>query len=97
MSVLQVKNLRTWFDTKAGPAKAVDGVSFDLQQGRALAVVGESGCGKTVLATSLMRLFRRSGVSHPSGSVIYDGRDLLGLTQPEMQMIRGRHIAMIFQ
>jgi peptide/nickel transport system ATP-binding protein len=95
--VLEVKNLRTWFDTTNGKAKAVDGVSFHLEKGKTLAVVGESGCGKTVLATSIMRLFRRPGVSHPTGSIIFNGQNLLELSDPEMQAIRGRHIAMIFQ
>ena len=97
MKTLHVNNLRTWFQTNEGPAKAVDGVSFELQQGKTLAVVGESGCGKTVLANTIMRLFRRSGVSHPTGSITYGSHDLLKLSEPEMQAIRGRHIAMIFQ
>lgn len=95
--ILKVENLRTWFDTTAGKAKAVDGVSFDLEQGKTLAVVGESGCGKTVLATSIMRLFRRPGVSHPTGRVLYNGLNLLDLSPAEMEAIRGQHIAMIFQ
>jgi peptide/nickel transport system ATP-binding protein len=97
MTILRVEDLRTWFATQDGFAKAVDGVSFDLEKGRTLAVVGESGCGKTVLATSLMRLFRRSGVTHPSGNIIYRDHDLLRLSDPEMQAIRGRHLALIFQ
>jgi ABC-type dipeptide/oligopeptide/nickel transport system ATPase component len=95
--ILKVDNLRTWFETTAGKAKAVDGVSFDLEKGRTLAVVGESGCGKTVLATTIMRLFRRPGVSHPSGQVLYNNLNLLDLSPIEMEAIRGRHIAMIFQ
>jgi len=97
MAILQVNDLRTWFATTAGNAKAVDGVSFDLEKGKTLAIVGESGCGKTVLATSLMRLFRRSGVSHPTGSILYNEMDLLQLSDAEMQTIRGRKMAMIFQ
>ena len=97
MTILRVEDLRTWFATQDGFAKAVDGISFDLEKGRTLAVVGESGCGKTVLATSLMRLFRRSGVTHPSGNIIYRDHDLLRLSDPEMQAIRGRHLALIFQ
>jgi peptide/nickel transport system ATP-binding protein len=97
MTILQVEDLRTWFTTNDGHAKAVDGVSFDLEKGRTLAIVGESGCGKTVLATSLMRLFRRSGVTHPSGKIIYRNHDLLQLSGAEMQAVRGRHIALIFQ
>lgn len=95
--ILKVENLRTYFETTAGKAKAVDGVSFSLEKGKTLAVVGESGCGKTVLATSIMRLFRRPGVSHPTGSVLYNNLNLLDLSSTEMEAIRGRHIAMIFQ
>lgn len=75
----------------------MDGVSFSLEKGKTLAVVGESGCGKTVLATSIMRLFRRPGVSHPTGSIQFQGHDLLKLSAPEMESLRGRNIAMIFQ
>jgi peptide/nickel transport system ATP-binding protein len=97
MAILQVNDLRTWFATTSGSAKAVDGVSFDLKKGQTLAIVGESGCGKTVLATSLMKLFRRAGVFHPTGSILYNGIDLLQLSDAEMQTIRGRKMAMIFQ
>lgn len=97
MAVLEVKNLRTYFETAAGPAKAVDGVTFSLEKGKTLAIVGESGCGKTVLATSLMRLFRRAGVSHPSGTVSYNGRNLLDYSPAEMETFRGSRMAMIFQ
>ncbi len=97
MSILKVENLRTHFLTPAGIARAVDGVSFELNQGETLAVVGESGCGKTVLATSVMRLFRHNNVHHPSGQIFYNGVNLLNLSPLEMNTIRGRHIAMIFQ
>ena len=97
MAVLEVKNLRTYFETAAGPAKAVDGVTFSIEKGKTLAIVGESGCGKTVLATSLMRLFRRAGVSHPSGTVSYNGRNLLDYSPAEMETFRGSRMAMIFQ
>jgi peptide/nickel transport system ATP-binding protein len=97
MAILEVRDLKTWFETSAGKARAVDGVSFDLERGKTLGIVGESGCGKTVLATSIMRLFRRPGVSHPAGVITFQGMDLLTLSPAEMQSIRGRHIAMIFQ
>jgi peptide/nickel transport system ATP-binding protein len=97
MAVLEVNNLRTYFETAAGPAKAVDGVTFNLETGKTLAIVGESGCGKTVLATSLMRLFRRTGVSHPSGTVSYNGRNIFDYSPAEMETIRGSRMAMIFQ
>lgn len=97
MTVLHINNLKTWFQTNDATAKAVDGVSFSLEKGKTLAVVGESGCGKTVLATSVMRLFRRSGVSHPTGQILFRNQDLLTFSDAEMQAVRGRHIAMIFQ
>lgn len=97
MTILKVENLRTHFKTPSGIARAVDGVSFELKRGETLAVVGESGCGKTVLATSLMRLFRHANVFHPSGELFYNGVDLLKLQPYEMETIRGRNIAMIFQ
>lgn len=97
MNVLKVQNLKTHFLTPSGVARAVDGVSFELQKGETLAVVGESGCGKTVLANSIMRLFRHKNVGHPTGEIFYNGVDLLGLSPLEMNTIRGRHIAMIFQ
>ena len=97
MTILKVENLRTHFKTPTGIARAVDDVSFELKRGETLAVVGESGCGKTVLATSLMRLFRHANVFHPSGKLFYNGVDLLTLRPHEMETIRGRNIAMIFQ
>lgn len=97
MTLLRVEDLRTWFAVGSGHAKAVDGVSFAIEKGRTLAIVGESGCGKTVLATSLMRLFRRGGVTHPTGKIIYRDQDLLKFSDLEMQAIRGRHLALIFQ
>jgi peptide/nickel transport system ATP-binding protein len=95
--VLEVENLQTFFYTRAGLAKAVDGVSFSLERGATLAIVGESGCGKSVTALSLMRL-----VSDPPGRIVggtirLDGVDLLGLEEAAMRAIRGNHISMIFQ
>lgn len=97
MTVLEVKNLHTHFHTSQGIARAVDGVSFTLKRGETVALVGESGCGKTVLATSVLRLFRKPNVFHPSGSILYNNADLLMRTPAEMEAIRGRHLAMIFQ
>lgn len=97
MTILQVENLKTWFSTNSGVSRAVDGVSFTIEKGKTLAIVGESGCGKTVLATSIMRLFRRAGVSHPTGQITFRDQDLLTFSDSEMQAVRGRHIAMIFQ
>jgi peptide/nickel transport system ATP-binding protein len=95
--VLEVEDLRTYFYTRAGLVKAVDGVSFSLRRGETLAIVGESGCGKSVTALSLMRL-----VSDPPGRIIggavrLDGLELLGLDAAAMRQVRGKEVSMIFQ
>lgn len=95
--LLSVKNLATHF--RAGPgkiARAVDGVSFDLEQGKTLALVGESGCGKTQTAFSIIKLIAENGY-HPSGEIFFEGRNLSKLDQEEMRHLRGNDIAMIFQ
>ena len=98
MSVLlEVKDLKTYF--KVGldkTAKAVNGVSFNLNKGKTLALVGESGCGKTQTAFSLIRLIAKNGF-HPSGQIIFNENDLSRLSETEMQSIRGNDISMIFQ
>ena len=94
--VLEVENLQTCFYTRAGLVKAVDGVSFALKKSETLAIVGESGCGKSVTALSLMRLVYAPG-RIVGGSVKLDGRDLIGLDEATMRAIRGNHISMIFQ
>ncbi len=96
-TLLDVRNLRTYFHTPAGVVKAVDDVSFEVHRGEALAVVGESGCGKTVTALSVMRLVPDPPGRIEGGRVIFEGRDLLELSEREMQRIRGNHIGMIFQ
>ena len=94
--LLQVEGLRTVFRTSAGDVPAVDGVSLEVERGRTLGVVGESGCGKSVLSLSIMRL-----VAHPgriaAGRVLLEGRDLASLSNAQMRAVRGRDIAMIFQ
>jgi peptide/nickel transport system ATP-binding protein len=95
--LLDVINLRTWFDTEAGVARAVDGISFSLQAGRTLAVVGESGCGKTVTALSILRLIPMPPGRFASGEIRFEGRDLTKLSPQELRTIRGGKIAMIFQ
>ncbi len=94
--LLQITNLHTSFFTDAGEVKAVRGVSFSLEKGKTLGLVGESGCGKSVTALSIMRL-----VSFPgrivSGEVSYKGKDLLKISEDEMRKIRGADIAMVFQ
>src|SRR5687767_10755630 len=96
-TLLQVKNLRTTFLTSAGVVRAVDGVSWDVQEGETVALVGESGCGKSVSALSIMRLVAEPAGRVEGGEILYKGRDLLKLSEPEMQRVRGREIAMVFQ
>ena len=95
--LLSVRNLRTWFDEEDLTAKAVDGVSFDLNRGETLGIVGESGSGKSVTNLSIMRLVPSPPGRIVSGEIVFDGRDLLSLRAEEMRRIRGRRIAMIFQ
>jgi oligopeptide/dipeptide ABC transporter ATP-binding protein len=95
-ATLAVSNLRTRFGGSPGGATVVDGVSLTLQPGRTTALVGESGCGKSVTALSLMRLIEPPG-QIVSGSVTLDGRDLLTLDEREMEQIRGARIGMVFQ
>lgn len=95
-SLLEVKNLRTSFYTYAGEVKAVDGVSFTLDAGEALALVGESGCGKSVTALSIMGLVREPG-KIISGNIEFNGRDLTELSGREIRAVRGNEIGMIFQ
>jgi oligopeptide transport system ATP-binding protein len=97
MTLLQVNNLRTCFDTPGGVVNAVDGVSFSLNAGETLGIVGESGSGKSVMSLSLMQLNPTPPARYPSGEIIFEGRDLLRASEQEMQQIRGNEIAMIFQ
>ena len=95
--LLSVENLRTHFKVGGGKmAKAVDGVSFHLNAGETLCVVGESGCGKSVTAFSIMQLLPRNAI-HPSGKIIFDGRDILSMSVKERRQLRGNRMAMIFQ
>jgi len=94
--LLEVDDLATFFYTPEGVVKAVDGITYDLEEGEVLALVGESGCGKSVSALSLMRLIGAPGYN-VRGSVTFDGKDLLALTETEMRGIRGNDMAMIFQ
>jgi oligopeptide/dipeptide ABC transporter ATP-binding protein len=96
-TLLQVRNLKTTFLTSAGVVRAVDGVSWDVQEGETVALVGESGCGKSVSALSIMRLVAEPAGRIEGGEVLYKGRDLLRLSEPEMRRVRGREIAMVFQ
>ncbi len=94
--VLEVEDLRTWFDTPGGVVHAVDGVSLTLERGRTLGVVGESGSGKSVLCRSIMGLLPRRGVIR-SGSVRFGGVDLATLSRDELRRLWGREMAMVFQ
>jgi oligopeptide transport system ATP-binding protein len=97
MSLLSVRNLRTYFDTDDGVVKAVDGVSFDLDRGKTLGIVGESGSGKSVTNLSILRLIPSPPGRIASGEVMFNGQDLLKLSDSEIRKVRGRRIAMIFQ
>lgn len=94
--VLSVTGLKTWFHTRDGIAKSVDGVDLEVQPGKVLGVVGESGCGKSVTALSIMRLIPPPGRIE-NGQVLFKGEDLLSLSPTEMAKLRGEHISMIFQ
>ena len=96
VALLDVRELRTSFFTPQGEARAVDGVSFGVDAGRTLGLVGESGCGKTMTALSILRLIPPSG-RIVGGEIVFDGRNLLTLSEPDMRRIRGDAIAMIFQ
>ncbi len=95
--LLNVEDLRTYFSTEEGIVKAVDGVSFKVNAGERRGVVGESGCGKSVTAMSIMRLIEPPAGEIVTGRIEFDGRDLLQLPESEMQQVRGGEIAMIFQ
>lgn len=96
MPLLEVRNLRTHFATTRGEIRAVDDVSFTLERGETLSLVGESGCGKSVTALSLMRLVSQPG-RVVGGQILFAGRDLRELSESQMRQIRGNDMAMIFQ
>src|SRR5271156_1170509 len=95
--ILEVADLRTWFFTRDGVVRAVDGVSFHVIPGETLAIVGESGCGKSVTALSVLRLIPSPPGRIVSGMIRFAGRDLLTLGEAEMRDVRGNEISMIFQ
>ena len=97
MALLEVDDLRTHFFTREGVVRAVDGVSFAVEKGKTLGIVGESGCGKSVTALSIMGLIPRPPAEIVSGSVLFEGRDLTKLSERQLEDVRGREIAMIFQ
>ncbi len=95
--LLKIRNLHTYFFTDEGVAKAVDGVDLELEEGGTLGVVGESGCGKSVTALSIMRLIPEPPGKITKGEILFEGTDLLRISEAEMRKIRGRSISMIFQ
>ena len=95
--LLEVKNLTTYFFTQDGVVKAVDGISYYLEEGETLGIVGESGCGKSVSALSIMRLVADPPGRTIKGEVFFEGEDILKVDDSEMRRIRGNRIAMVFQ
>ena len=97
MALLEIRDLRTHFFTREGVVQAVDGVSLAVEPGRTLGLVGESGCGKSVTALSIMRLLPAPPARIVSGHIRFAGRDLTALSERELEEVRGREIAMVFQ
>lgn len=97
MALLEVKGLKTYFYTDDGVVKAIDGVDFEVEGGETLGIVGESGCGKSVTSMSVLRLVPNPPGKIVDGSIKFDGKDILSLSEKEMRKIRGNDISMIFQ
>ena len=95
--LLSVKDLKTYFYTEEGMVKAVDGVTYDVQEGETLALVGESGCGKSVSAMSILRLIPFPPGRIVGGEVLFDGEDILKMDDSEIRRVRGNRISMVFQ
>ena len=95
--LLRVRDLRTYFYTENGVARAVDGVSFEIGAGETVGLVGESGCGKSVTALSLLRLVRPPGRIEPGSELIFDGQNLATLDEKAMRAVRGARVSMVFQ
>jgi oligopeptide/dipeptide ABC transporter ATP-binding protein len=95
--LLEIENLHTQFSTETGPVKVVRGVDLSIPRGRTLGLVGESGSGKSVTAQSILRLVQASGGEIVKGKILFEGRDLVRLSEREMRDIRGRSISMVFQ
>ncbi|MEE9567182.1 MAG: ATP-binding cassette domain-containing protein, partial [Desulfobacteria bacterium] len=95
--LLSVQDLKVHFHLNQRLARAVDGASYEVSKGETVCIVGESGCGKTVSALSILGLIPQPPGQIVGGQVLFKGRNLLGLSEDEMQKIRGNHIAMVFQ
>ncbi|MEK9720228.1 MAG: ATP-binding cassette domain-containing protein, partial [Quisquiliibacterium sp.] len=96
-TILDVSGLKTYFYTRAGIVKAVEDLNFTLNRGETLAIVGESGCGKSMTALSLMRLIPEPPGRIVGGTVVLEGQDLLAIDEESMRQVRGNEISMIFQ
>ena len=96
-AILRVENLKTYFNTDDGIVKAVDGVSFTLKKGETLGIVGESGCGKSVMNLSVMRLIPSPPGKIMDGDILFHGKSILGMSADELRALRGNKISMIFQ
>ena len=97
MALLEIEGLKTQFFTSAGTVRAVDGVDYTVEEGETVAVVGESGCGKSVTALSIMRLVADPPGKIVEGQIRFRGTDLIGLSEEDMRQVRGRDIGMVFQ
>ena len=96
-TLLQVRDLQTQFNTEEGIVHAVDGVSYDVEEGETLGLVGESGCGKSVSALSILRLIPNPPGKIVGGEIFFEGRDILKMSEEEVRHIRGNRIAMVFR
>ena len=95
--ILQVKDLKTYYYSKTKIVPAVDGISFRLKQGESIGIVGESGCGKSTAAKTIIHLLDESYTKIEGGEILFHGKDLLKVSSREMNQIRGKKISMIFQ
>ncbi len=95
--LLSIRDLRTYFHMSDGVARSVDGVSFDVANGETLGIVGESGCGKSVTALSILRLIQPPGRIEPGSHILFEGKDLATCSEDEIRLVRGNRISMIFQ
>ena len=96
-ALLEIENLHTFFYGESGVARAVDGVTFSVGSGETIGLVGESGCGKSVTALSVLRLVRSPGRIEPGSRILFEGRDLVTLEERQLRAVRGARIAMVFQ